>query len=181
LIFRGLFNENFGEINMMLNWMFGIKPGWFTDGTLAKVMILLVNTWLGYPYFLVLCLGLLQSIPKDLYEASAIAGTGPWGNLTKITAPLVLKPLIPLAIASFAFNFNNLVIILLLTGGRPDFPGTNPPAGQTDILVSYTYRIAFESAGRDFGLAAAISAVIFVMVAVMSIINLRLMKVNQER
>ncbi|MBN1959448.1 MAG: maltose ABC transporter permease MalF [Deltaproteobacteria bacterium] len=180
LIFKGLFNANFGEINIILNALFGIKPQWFADATLAKIMILIVNTWLGYPYIMILCMGFIKAIPYDLYEASAIAGAGPLTNFFKITLPLTIKPLMPLLIASFAFNFNNFVLISLLTTGRPDFLNTHVPAGTTDILVSYTYRIAFEDSGQNFGLAAAISTVIFVMVALLSILNLKLTRVNQQ-
>ncbi|GAA5183820.1 maltose ABC transporter permease MalF [Niveibacterium umoris] len=180
LVFKGLFNNNFGEINLILNQIIGVKPPWFSDPTLAKVMILIVNTWLGYPYMMVLCQGLIKSIPSDLYEASALAGAGPLTNFFKITMPLILKPLMPLLISSFAFNFNNFVLISLLTNGRPDFLDTKIPAGETDILVSYTYRIAFGDSGQQFGLAAAISTVIFIMVAILSILNLKLTKVNQQ-
>ncbi|MBK1712040.1 maltose ABC transporter permease MalF [Rubrivivax gelatinosus] len=181
LVFKGLFNQNFGEINLILNALFGIKPSWFADPFLAKVMILLVNTWLGYPYIMVLCTGLIKAIPADLYEASAISGAKPLTNFWKITAPLIVKPLTPLLIASFAFNFNNFVLIALLTNGRPDFLNTKVPAGTTDILVSYTYRIAFQDSGQNFGLAAAISTIIFFLVAMLSMANLKLAKVNDER
>jgi maltose/maltodextrin transport system permease protein len=181
LVFRGLFNQNFGEINAILHGLFGIRPAWFADPTLAKAMILIVNTWLGYPYIMVLCTGLIKAIPADLYEASAIAGAGPLTNFFKITAPLLIKPLMPLLIASFAFNFNNFVLIALLTNGRPDFLNTKVPAGTTDILVSYTYRIAFQDSGQNFGLAAAISTVIFFLVALLSMANLKLAKVNEDK
>ena len=180
LVFKGLFNQNFGEINAILNSLFGVKPAWFADPLLAKTMLLIVNTWLGYPYIMVLCTGLLKAIPADLYEASAIAGAGPLTNFIKITAPLIAKPLTPLLIGAFAFNFNNFVLISLLTDGRPDYLNTVLPAGQTDILVSYTYRIAFRDSGQDFGLAAAISTVIFFMVALMSMANLRLLRNSQK-
>ncbi|MCV2353808.1 maltose ABC transporter permease MalF [Paucibacter sp. B2R-40] len=179
LVFKGLFNQNFGEINAILDALFGVKPAWFADPLLAKTMLLIVNVWLGYPYIMILCAGLLKAIPADLYEASAIAGAGPLTNFFKITAPLVIKPLAPLLVSAFAFNFNNFVLIALLTDGRPDFLSTKIPAGQTDILVSYTYRIAFKDSGSDFGLAAAISTLIFFLVAAMSLINLRLMKKAQ--
>jgi maltose/maltodextrin transport system permease protein len=178
LVFKGLFNQNFGEINAILEALFGIRPAWFADPTLAKAMILIVNTWLGYPYIMVLCSGLLKAVPADLYEASAIAGASPWVNFTRITAPLIIKPLTPLLISVFAFNFNNLTVITLLTKGRPDFLNTKVPAGTTDILVSYTYRIAFQDSGQNFGLAAAISTLIFFMVAALSLANLRLARVN---
>ena len=144
LLFRGLFNQNTGEINLILGGLFGVKPAWFSDPFLAKAMLLLVNTWLGFPYMMVVCMGLIKAIPADLYEASAVAGAGPITNFVSITLPLILKPLTPLLISSFAFNFNNFVLISLLTGGRPDFLDTSVPAGTTDILVSYTYRIAFQ-------------------------------------
>jgi maltose/maltodextrin transport system permease protein len=173
LVFKGLFNQNFGEINAILDSLFGVRPAWFANPLLAKTMLLIVNTWLGFPYFMILSAGLIKAIPSDLYEASALAGAKPLDNCFKITAPLILRPLTPLLIAAFAFNFNNFVLIQLLTEGRPDFLNTKLPAGTTDILVSYTYRIAFIDAGQNFGLAAAISTIIFVMVAIMALLQLR--------
>ncbi|MDX5378174.1 MAG: maltose ABC transporter permease MalF [Halomonas sp.] len=178
LIFKGMFNQHFGEINLILDALFGVRPSWFTDPWLARSMLLIVNTWLGYPYMLLLCMGLIQSIPKDLYEASAVDGGGPLTNLFQITLPLIIKPLTPLLIACFAFNFNNFVLIALLTGGNPDILGASTPAGTTDLLVSYTYRIAFQDAGQNFGLAAAIATLIFVLVAGLALLNLRLAKVR---
>jgi maltose/maltodextrin transport system permease protein len=180
LIFKGLFNQNTGEINQILSLIFGLHPAWFSTPFLAKSMLLIVNTWLGFPYMMVVCMGLIKAIPADLYEASAIAGIGPITNFFKITLPLIVKPITPLLIAAFAFNFNNVMLIALLTGGRPDFLDTKVPAGTTDLLVSFTYRIAFEDSGANFGLAAAISTVLFLMVAVLSMINMRLTKVNAQ-
>jgi len=181
LVFKGLFNQNFGEINAILDWAIGVRPAWFADPLLAKVMILIVNTWLGYPYIMILCTGLIKAIPADLYEASAIAGAKPLTNFFKITVPLIAKPLTPLLIGAFAFNFNNFVLISLLTDGRPDFLNTKLPAGTTDILVSYTYRIAFTDSGQNFGLAAAISTLIFVMVAIMAMVQLRITNASWEK
>jgi maltose/maltodextrin transport system permease protein len=180
LVFRGLFNQNAGEINLILGALFGIKPAWFSDPFLAKAMLLIVNTWLGFPYMMVVCMGLIKAIPSDLYEASAVAGAGPMTNFFSITLPLIAKPLTPLLISSFAFNFNNFVLISLLTGGRPDFLDTSVPAGTTDILVSYTYRMAFQDSGQQFGLAAAISTVIFLIVAMITLVQMRATKVVEE-
>ncbi|HET7796015.1 MAG TPA: maltose ABC transporter permease MalF [Rhizobacter sp.] len=180
LVFRGLFNNNFGEINLILDALFGIRPTWFSDPTLAKAMLLIVNVWLGYPYMMLVCMGLIRAIPADLYEASAVAGAGPLTNFFRITVPLVIKPLTPLLIAAFAFNFNNFVLISLLTGGRPDFLDTSVPAGTTDLLVSYTYRIAFEDSGQQFGLAAAISTVIFLLVAAISLVQIRFTRIARD-
>lgn len=180
LVFKGLFNNNLGEINIVLSALFGIKPTWFSDPFLAKAMILIVNTWLGFPYMMVICMGLIKAIPQDLYEASAVAGAGPITNFFKITLPLIIKPLTPLLISSFAYNFNNFVLINLLTGGRPDILNTSIPAGTTDILATYTYRTAFEDSGQRFGLAAAVSTVIFLMVVVISLVQIRATKITQD-
>lgn len=181
LIFKGLFNQSFGEINMVLEALFGISPAWFADPITARAMVLIVNTWLGFPYMMILCMGLLKAIPADLYEASAIDGAGPFKSFIKITAPLMIKPMTPLLIASFAFNFNNFVMIYLLTGGGPNMIGTTEPAGYTDLLVSYTYRIAFEgSGGQDFGLASAIATLIFLLVGGLALLNLRFTKLEQD-
>lgn len=181
LIFKGLFNQSFGEINQVLQGLFGLSPSWFTDPFLAKTMILIVNTWLGYPYMMILAMGLLKAIPDDLYEASAMDGAGPLDNFFRITLPMLVKPMVPLLIASFAFNFNNFVLIQLLTNGAPDMLGTSVPAGHTDLLVSYTYRIAFEGAGgQDFGLAGAIATLIFLLVGGLSLLNMKFTKLDAE-
>ena len=146
----------------------------------AKVMLLIVNVWLGFPYMMVLCSGLIKSIPADLYEASAVAGAGPWVNFRRITMPLILKPLTPLLISAFAFNFNNFVLISLLTAGGPDRIDTAQPVGSTDILVSYTWRIAFQDSGQQFGLAAAISTVIFAIVAAITLVQMRFTRITDE-
>ncbi len=181
LVFKGLFNNSFGEINMILDAVFGIKPTWFSDPTLARLMVIIVNCWLGFPYMMILCMGLLKAIPDDLYEASAIDGANFIQNFRNITLPLLIKPLTPLLIASFAFNFNNFVMIYLLTKGGPNMIGVSEPAGYTDLLVSYTYRIAFEGSGtQDFGLASAIATLIFLLVGGMALLNLRFTKLTQD-
>ena len=171
LVFRGLFNQNFGEINLILEGLFGIRPEWFTNGFLARTMILIVNVWLGYPYMMLLAMGFLQSVPADHRKAAALEGASALRVFFTITLPQILPPFLPLLIASFAFNFNNMVLILLLTRGGPDRPGTVIPAGETDILASFTYRMAFMDSGTQFGLAGAITFLIFVIVGVIAYAN----------
>ena len=171
LVFRGLFNQNFGEINLILQALFGINPNWFSDGTLARIMVLIVNTWLGYPYMMLLAMGFLQAVPEDHKKAAALEGASAVRVFFTITLPQIIPPFLPLLIAAFAFNFNNLVLILLLTRGLPDIPGTVIPAGETDILASFTYRLAFDNAGQQFGLAGAITLLIFLVVAAVSYAN----------
>ncbi|MEO6178955.1 MAG: maltose ABC transporter permease MalF [Devosia sp.] len=171
LIFKGLFNQNFGEINLILKALFGVAPDWNTDPWLARTMIVIVNVWLGYPYMMLLSMGFLQSVPEDHKKAAALEGAGSLTVFFKITLPQILPPFLPLLISSFAFNFNNLVLVLLLTRGLPDMPGTLVPAGSTDILGSFTYRISFLDSGQRFGLAGAITLIIFVLVTVIAYAN----------
>ncbi|WLD58378.1 maltose ABC transporter permease MalF [Salinispirillum sp. LH 10-3-1] len=180
-IFKGLFNQNFGEINIILEALFGIKPTWFTDPVLAKVMILITNLWLGYPYMMILGLGMLQSISDDLYEAATLEGSGVINNFVKITLPLVSKPMIPLLISAFAFNFNNYLLIRLLTNGGPNIIGANPLAGETDLLISYAFRLAFGDAQNEYALGAAIGGLIFLLIAALSMFYIRYAKVDVAR
>lgn len=181
LVFKGLFNQNFGEINLILEALFGIRPNWFSDGTLARTMVLIVNTWLGYPYMMLLAMGFLQAVPSDHKKAAALEGASSLRVFFTITLPQIIPPFLPLLIASFAFNFNNLVLIFLLTRGLPDIPGTAIPAGETDILASFTYRLAFDNAGQQFGLAGAITLLIFVVVAAISYANFVAMRRAAEK
>jgi maltose/maltodextrin transport system permease protein len=176
LVWRnGFFNETYGIINRFILGNLGINPvKWLNDPFWAKVAILITNTWLGFPYMMTINLGALQSIPGELYEAAVIDGATRWKQFRQITLPLLMVAVAPLLVMSFAFNFNNFTLIYLLTGGGPAMAGTNTPAGSTDILISYVYKLAFEgSQGQDFGFASAISMIIFAIIAVFSYFNFR--------
>lgn len=181
IVWQGMLNQNLGIItNTIVAW-FGVRPQWFTDPTLAKFAILLVNLWLGYPYMMLVCSGALQSIPSDVYEAAAVDGARPLQRFFKITLPLLLVTVGPLLIASFTFNFNNYLLIELLTSGGPPIPGTPTPAGYTDLLISYTYNLAFGTdRGAQYGYASAITIVIFAMVAVVTMIQFRFTRQWEE-
>lgn len=176
LVFKGLFNQNFGEINLVLEALFGIRPDWNTNGFLARVMLLMVNIWLGYPYMMLLAMGFLQAVPEEQKKAAALEGAGMLRVFWTITLPQIIPPFLPLLLASFAFNFNNIVLVLLLTRGGPDMPGTIIPAGETDILGSFTYRIAFMDSGTQFGLSGAITLLIFILVSIMAYANFVFMR-----
>jgi maltose/maltodextrin transport system permease protein len=173
LIFKGLFNQEFGAVNEFLKAMFGFAPEWETNPWAARLMILLVNVWLGYPYMMLICTGMLQSIPSGIYESSAIDGSNPIVDFFAITLPLVMPPLVPILVSSFAFNFNNFNLIYLLTAGGPKMPGGGI-AGETDLLVNYTFNIAFRDSGTDYGLASAIATLLFILVGFLSWMNLKL-------
>jgi ABC-type sugar transport system permease subunit len=181
IIWVGLLNPNYGQFSGMLSSIFGTSPDWFSNGVWAKVGILLINTWLGYPYMMLICLGALQSIPTDMYEAADIDGAPAWLQFSRLTLPLLLVSLTPLLIGSFAFNFNNFGLIEAYNKGGPPIPGAATPAGQTDILLSYTFRLAFSAGqGADYGLASAIGLFIFVLVAGITAFNFRFSRRLEE-
>ena len=174
LVWRGVLNPEIGIVNQTLQAWFGISPPWFTDQWWAKAGVLLVNLWLGYPYFMLICSGALQAIPKDIYEAAEIDGANGWQRFRRITLPLLLVAVGPLLVASFTYNFNNFNIIFLFISGGPPIAGSPTPAGHTDILISYVYNLAF-AGGRsvDYGFAAAISIIIFTIVAMITLLQFR--------
>jgi arabinogalactan oligomer/maltooligosaccharide transport system permease protein len=175
LVWRGMLNTQFGIINRVL----GTELMWLNGQWLPYFSILLVNTWLGYPYMFLVCTGALTSIPADYTEAAAVDGASGPQRFTRITFPLLLVSVAPLLIASFAFNFNNFNLIYLLTEGRPPVSGSQ--AGRTDILISWMYKLGFETGGgADYGFAAAVAFIIFIIVAAISAFSFRYTKVLEE-
>ena len=185
LVWRGLFNANFGTVNALLDPIYdllGVDPiGWITDPTWAKVTVLFVNLWLGFPYMFLLATGALQAIPDELLEAAATDGATGAKAFWRITFPLLMVALAPLLIGSFAFNFNNFNLIFLLTNGGPPVAGAEVPVGHTDILISFTFNIA-SSAGRgnNFGLASAFTMIIFALLLLISAFSFRFTRRLEE-
>lgn len=174
LIWRGFFNTEVGIVNRVLSAIIGMEVPWLQDPFWAKVALIIVNLWLGFPYMMLVSLGALQSIPDELYEAARVDGATGWQQFWRITLPLLLVSMAPILISSFAFNFNNFTVVYLVTRGRPAIPGAQTPAGATDILISYTYRLAFEgAAGTNYGLASAVTIIIFFLIGTLSWINFR--------
>lgn len=174
LIWRGLFNTELGVINQILKATIGSGVPWLQDPFWAKVALVILNLWLGFPYMMIICLGALQSIDNEMYEAAVMDGATTWQQFRHITMPLLMVSVAPLLVSSFSFNFNNFSVIYLLTRGRPPIVGAQTPAGHTDILISYTYRLAFESGrGVDYGLASAVTLIIFVITGVITFFNFR--------
>lgn len=176
LVWAGLFNRDYGAINAIL----GQEIGWFDDPWLARLTIVIVNLWLGFPYMYLITTGALQAIPSELNEAAAIDGASAWQSLRKVTIPLLFQILAPLLISSFAFNFNNFNIIYLLTGGGPTNAIEGEVAGATDILISYTYKTAFGTEFSNYGLASAISVIMFFIVGALSMWSLRRSRVLED-
>ena len=180
-IWQGLLNEQFGQVNDLLE-VFGIdRVPWFADGTWAKVAVILVNTWLSFPYMFLISTGALQAIPVELQEAARVDGAGGWKVFTNVTFPLLMVSLAPLLIASFAFAFNNFVLIFILTNGGPPILDAAVPVGSTDLLITFTYDLALAGGvGNRFALAAAITVLIFLIVLLVSAISFRYTKRLEE-
>ncbi|MEY3129066.1 MAG: hypothetical protein RL405_386 [Actinomycetota bacterium] len=172
-VWRGLLDTDNGFVNNVI--LGGTEVPWLTEEFPARVAILLVNLWLGFPYMFLITTGALQAIPPELTESATIDGATPWQILRQIKMPLLLVSIAPLLIASFAFNFNNFTLIYLLTEGGPlDSASSGYDAGGTDILITFVYKIAFSSGGgQDYGLASAFSILIFIIVATFSLISFR--------
>lgn len=168
LIWRDMFNRDFGLINQLL----GTDIDWMGGTISARFAVILVNLWLGFPYMFLVTTGALQAIPRELTEAAGIDGAKPSQAFRRVTLPLLLVALTPLLISSFAFNFNNFNAIKLTTDGGP-FDIDSPQVGATDLLITYTYRLAFGEGGSQFGFAAAISVFIFAIVALISSVAFR--------
>lgn len=175
LIWSGFYNRDFGLINDLT----GLHVDWLGSATWAKVAVLLMNLWLGFPYMFLVATGALQAIPSDLKEAARIDGASGPTTFARITLPLLLVAVAPLLVASFAFNFNNYNMVQLLTEGGP-FTPDNPTAGGTDILISYTVRLAFGGGGAQFGFASAIAALLFVITGVMATVQFRATRALEE-
>jgi arabinogalactan oligomer/maltooligosaccharide transport system permease protein len=183
LIWRGMFQRDFGIINRLLTdfGLISANIDWFENTWTARAVILIVNLWLGFPYMYLIASGALQAIPAELKEAAAIDGASPFQSFRQIVLPLLLQILNPLLISSFAFNFNNFNIIYLLTGGGPRDELNGERAGSTDILISYAYQTAITNPlDQNFGLASAISLFMFIIVGVLSMWSLRRSKALEE-
>jgi len=181
-VWKGMLNTNLGVVSNILR-AFGLEPPpFFLDPGWAKAAILLVNLWLGYPYFMLVGSGALAAIPADMYEAAEVDGANWWNKFRDLTLPMLLVAVGPLLIASFTYNFNNFVLIEAFNeGGPPMREAGTLPAGHTDILISYAFRLAFGGGrGADFGLASAITIIIFVMVAGVTLLQYRVTKRWEE-
>lgn len=180
LVWRGLLNDDFGVVNQSFLGHVGWHPPWLFGGNVVhwipfiswpRIAVVFVSVWLTTPYFFLVSMGALQSIPEELTEAARVDGGRAWQIFRRVTLPLLLVAVAPLMIASFAFNFNNFNNVYLLTQGGP-YTGASSIAGNTDILISYTYKVAIASGtGGNYALASAFAIIIFFVVASISAVS----------
>ena len=175
LTFSNMFNDSIGAINTqvipllgkVLPFLNGHLILWKTDPTWTKIALIMMQGWLGFPYIYVLTLGILQSIPNDLYEAAYIDGANAWQKFRNITFPMILAVAAPTLISQYTFNFNNFSIMYLFNDGGPGTVGGG--AGSTDILISWIYRLT-TGAAPQYSMAAAVTLIISLIVISISMI-----------
>jgi arabinogalactan oligomer / maltooligosaccharide transport system permease protein len=178
IVFQGMLNTQFGVVNQVL--LGGASIPWLTNAWLAKLSIIVLNLWLGFPYMFLVCTGAIQAIPTDMVEAAKVDGASAWHVLKSIKLPLILVATGPLLIASFAFNFNNFNVVYMLTRGGPPILDADISVGSTDILITLVYRLAFGGSDRQFGFAMAVSIIIFLIIGAISILLFRRTRVLEE-
>jgi len=177
LVFAGMFNESFGAINRDILGFFGIEGlPWMTEPIFTRIALILMQTWLGFPFIFAMTTGVLQSISQDLYEAATVDGASNFQKFKNITLPLVLYAIAPVLITQYTFNFNNFNIIYLFNGGGPAITGQN--AGGTDILISWIYRLTMTSA--QYSKAATLTMLLSIIVITVAIWQFKRTKSFQE-
>lgn len=176
LIWANLLNGQFGPLTRMLRelgiieWLnhTGLLSidhiPWLSDVSMARIMLIVVNLWLGFPYFMLLITGIMTSMPLELYEAATIDGAGKTQQFRFITMPLLLYQTIPLMVMSFSFNMNNFGGVYFLTQGNPsDTLTTQSFAGATDTLMTWIFKLTVDQ--RMYNRAAVIAILVFLAIA----------------
>ena len=172
LTWRGMFNFEYGAINLMLTQWLGFEQGinWLGDENLAFLSCIITNVWLGFPFMMVIALGGMQGIPSELYEAARIDRISRWKQFWHITLPMLRPVLLPATTLGAIWTFNNLNVVWLVTNA-------GEPADKTHILVSYVYKAVFNL--YQYGYGAALSMIIFFMLLMFSLTFLRRTKATE--
>ncbi|HEY8207419.1 MAG TPA: sugar ABC transporter permease [Myxococcaceae bacterium] len=169
LIWKGMFHQQFGVINQVIQLLGGEPVSWFASPGTSFVTALATNGWLSFPFMMVVSLGALQSIPGELYEAARVDGASRWQQFANITLPALKPALVPAVILSVVWTFNMFNIVYLVTAGEP--------AHSTEILVTQAYKFAFEK--YQYGYAAAYSTVIFGILLIYGTIQNRVSRATE--
>lgn len=173
LLVSKMFITDNGIINYLLKYVMGLQPVAWLDGSrlMAQIVVILVNLWVGVPYTVLTCTGILMNIPSDLYEAAKIDGANPIKTFTKITFPYMMFVLGPSMITSFTGNINNFNMIFLLTGGSSGVSaqaGLVSSAGDLDLLITWLYKMTVDRS--DYDMASVIGILLFIVIAFFSLI-----------
>jgi arabinogalactan oligomer/maltooligosaccharide transport system permease protein len=171
LIWKSLFHKQLGAINGALEALGLERVSWFSSFGTAFFANLCANWWLGFPFMMVVCLGALQSIPTDLYEAAQIDGASRVQQLKHVTLPLLKPALLPASLLGVVWTFNAFNIVYLVSGGEPE--------NGTDILISEAWRWGF-ARREQYGYAAAYGVMIFLLLLGWSALSTRWLKAAEE-
>ncbi|MBN2386236.1 MAG: sugar ABC transporter permease [Anaerolineales bacterium] len=187
LTWRNMFDQNFGAINQLLavlntnlgtsfatdiRWLEATTPplgGLLSFLPLAFYALLITNVWLGWPFMTVVATGALQAIPDELYEAAAIDGANAWNKFWSVTVPMIRPAMVPAIMLGTIWTFNNFNVIYFITKGGP--------FGRTEILVTQAFKLVYEQ--RIYGVAAAFSLVVFLILLVITLINNRVTRATE--
>ena len=162
--------EMSGIIVQLFSRLFGMELKFGVGITVTRVCIILVNMWIGVPYSMLICSGILMNIPAELYESSRIDGAGPVTNFFYITLPYMLFVTGPYLITQFIGNINNFNVIYLLSGGAPgDLLRYTDGAKSTDLLITWLYKLSL-GVDRNYKLASVIGILVFLISATMSLL-----------
>ncbi len=169
LLVSKMFSDQ-GIVNNILMQLGAITENikWLTSPTLARIMVLVINLWVGIPYLMLITTGVLMNIPADLYESAKIDGASGMKQFTKITLPYMLFVTGPYLLTNFTANINNFNVIYLLTAGQPKTMAYEGGAGATDLLITWLYTLTVTN--NDYKIAAVIGILVFLVVAVISLI-----------
>ncbi|MFZ5351541.1 MAG: carbohydrate ABC transporter permease [Bacillota bacterium] len=166
LVWKMMYNEQFGFINQFLN-ILGMEPvRWLSDGRIALISCIITNVWLGFPFMTMVATGALQSISREYYEAADIDGASAMQKFFKITLPLLKPAMLPAIILGTIWTFTNFNVIYLITGGGP--------AKATEIVSTYQFNVLTRQSA--YSLAAAYSVIVSIILITVTMINMRVTK-----
>lgn len=164
VLWRMLLNPN-GIVNYLIT-TFGLSDSgveWLSSSSTALPVITFINIWCGYPFFMVSLLAGLQGIPKDLYEAARVDGANPVHQFLNVTIPQLRPIILSMAILDFIWTTQQFALIWMTTGGGP--------VDATEMLSTYTYKLAFSS--YDFSAASASAVVVLLLSMILAFLYVR--------
>ena len=167
LIWKGMFQGEYGAVNSLLHGAHLDGVSWFSSWATAFSANVITNTWLGFPFMMVVALGALETIPRELYEAASVDGASAWQRFHHITLPHLRPALGPAIALGSIWTFNMFNVIFLVSAGKP--------GDSTNILVTDAYRWAFERGDR-YGMAAAYATIIFLVLLLWTVFGTRIIR-----
>lgn len=159
-----------GLVNVLLvKWGVLSQPyAFWAHPMSARILIILINLWVGIPYLMLISTGILMNIPADLYESAKIDGANGWQMFKSITLPYMLFVTGPFLLTQFTGNLNNFNVIYLLSGGGPQGTKLSGGAGYTDLLVTWLYKLVINN--TDYKMAAVIGIMVFLVTSIVSVV-----------